>query len=64
VKAHGVVLVDGALESLREDHFQIPVPVGYERRSALRSRHREELPSDTFISTGTSVRTVLLMLDA
>ena len=24
----------------------------------------EELPSDTFISTGTSVRTVLLMLDA
>src|ERR1035437_536980 len=41
VKAHGVVLVDGALESLREDHFQVPVPAGYERRSALRCRHRE-----------------------
>jgi len=41
VKAYRVVLVDGALESLREDHFQIPVPAGYERRSALRCRHRE-----------------------
>jgi len=41
VKAYGVVLVDGALESLREDHLQIPVPAGYERRSALHCRHRE-----------------------
>ena len=41
VKAYGVVLVDGALESLRKDHFQIPVPAGYKRRSALCCRNRE-----------------------
>ena len=41
VKAYGVVPINCALESLREDHFQIPVPAGYERRSALRCRHRE-----------------------
>jgi hypothetical protein len=40
VKARGVVLIDGALESLREDHFQIPVPAGYESRSALRCWNR------------------------
>jgi hypothetical protein len=28
MKAYGVVLVDCALESLRKDHFQIPVPAG------------------------------------
>src|ERR1039458_4288008 len=35
VKAYGVVPINGALESLRKDHFQIPVPAGYKRRSAL-----------------------------
>src|ERR1039458_5603014 len=41
VKAHGVVLVDCALESLRKDHLQIPVPAGYKRRSALCCRNLE-----------------------
>jgi hypothetical protein len=41
VKAYGVVLVNCALESLRKDHFQVPVPAGYERRSSLRCRDRE-----------------------
>src|ERR1035441_1969700 len=41
VKAHGVVLVDCALESLRKDHLQIPVPAGYKRRSALCCRNRK-----------------------
>ena len=39
VKAYGVVSINCALESLREDHFQVPVPAGYERRSALRCRN-------------------------
>src|ERR1035437_9366312 len=26
VKAHGVIPINGALESLRKDHFQVPVP--------------------------------------
>jgi hypothetical protein len=41
VKAHGVVPVDGALESLREDQLQVPVPAGYERRTSLRRRYRK-----------------------
>ena len=28
VKAHRVVPINGALESLRKDHFQVPVPAG------------------------------------
>ena len=36
VKAHGVIPINCALESLRKDHFQIPVPAGYKCRSALR----------------------------
>ena len=39
VKAHGVVSINCALESLREDHFQIPVPAGYKRGTALRCRN-------------------------
>jgi hypothetical protein len=35
VKAYRVVLINCALESLRKDHFQIPVPAGYKRHSAL-----------------------------
>jgi hypothetical protein len=34
VKAHGVAPIDCALKSLRKNHFQIPVPAGYKRRSA------------------------------
>ena len=41
VKAHRVIAINGAVESLREDHLQIPVPAGYERRSALSSRDCE-----------------------
>ena len=41
VKVHGVVLVNRAFESLREDHFQVPVPAGDKRRTPLRCRHRE-----------------------
>ena len=41
VKACGVVLINCALESLRKDHFQIPVPAGYKRRASLRGRNRE-----------------------
>src|ERR1017187_2395613 len=41
VKAYGVVRINGALESLRKDHFQIPVPAGYKRRASLRCRNRE-----------------------
>ncbi len=41
VKAHRVIPIDGALESLRKDHFQIPVPAGYKRRAALRGRNRK-----------------------
>ena len=40
VKAYGVVLINGALVSLREDQLQVPVPTGYECRSALRCRIR------------------------
>ena len=39
VKAYGVVPINGALESLREDHFQVPVPAGYKRRTSLRRRN-------------------------
>jgi hypothetical protein len=42
VKAYGVVLVNGALVVLREDHFQVPVPAGNKRRTSLRCRNREE----------------------
>ena len=31
VKAHRVIPINGALESLREDHFQVPLPTGYKR---------------------------------
>src|ERR1022692_2373957 len=41
VKAYGVVRINGALESLRKDHFQIPVPAGYKRRTALSCRNRK-----------------------
>src|ERR1700689_4984861 len=41
VKAHRVIPINGALESLREDHFQVPVPTGYKRRSSLSCRNRE-----------------------
>jgi hypothetical protein len=41
VKAHRVIPINGALESLREDHFQVPVPAGYKRRSSLSCRNRE-----------------------
>jgi hypothetical protein len=41
VKAYGVVLVNGALVSLREDHLQIPVPAGYKCRTPLRCRNGE-----------------------
>src|SRR5450631_1428092 len=37
VKAHRVIPINGALVALREDHLQVPVPAGYERRSALGS---------------------------
>ena len=39
VKAYGVVLVNCALVSLREDHLQIPAPAGYKRRTPLRCRN-------------------------
>src|ERR1035438_2623141 len=29
LKAYGVVRINDALESLREDHLQVPVPAGY-----------------------------------
>ena len=35
VKVYGVVSVNCALESLREDHLQVPVPAGYKRRTPL-----------------------------
>ena len=41
VKAHRVIPIDGALVALGEDHLQIPVPAGYESRSALGSRDCE-----------------------
>jgi len=37
VKAYGVVLVNRALVSLREDQLQVPVPARYKRRTALRA---------------------------
>src|ERR1019366_9360904 len=39
VKAYGVVSINCALESLREDHFQVPVPAGYKRGTTLRCRN-------------------------
>ncbi len=39
VKAYGVVLVNRALVSLREDKLQVPVPAGYKRRTPLRCRN-------------------------
>jgi hypothetical protein len=41
VKACRVVLINCALEPLRKDHFQISVPAGYKRRSALCCRNGE-----------------------
>src|ERR1017187_7752938 len=41
VKAYGVVPINGALVSLREDHLQVPVSARYERRSALCCGYRE-----------------------
>ena len=41
VKAYGVVLVNRALVSLREDQLQVPVPAGYKRRTALRRRNHK-----------------------
>ena len=41
VKAHRVIPINGALESLRKDHLQIPVPAGYKCRSSLRCRDCE-----------------------
>ncbi|MGA7243731.1 MAG: hypothetical protein WBX19_11130 [Terracidiphilus sp.] len=38
MKACGVVPIDGALESLLEHHFQIPVPAEYKFRFSLRCR--------------------------
>src|SRR5271167_175956 len=43
VKAHGVIPINCALESLRKDHFQIPVSAGYERGTSLRCRNRKTL---------------------
>src|SRR5580692_8596029 len=40
-KTYGVIPINGALVSLREDHFEVPVPAGYECRAALRCRNRE-----------------------
>ena len=40
-KTYGVISIDGALVSLREDHFEVPVAAGYECRAALRRRNRE-----------------------
>ena len=54
-KAHGVIPIDGALESLRKDHFQIPVPAGYKRRTPLRWRNRKaavELGDEVLIEKG------------
>ena len=39
VEAHGIIPIDGALVSLRKDHFQIPVPAGYKCRASLRCRN-------------------------
>ena len=41
VKAHRVIPINGALESLRKDHFQIPVPAGHKRCTPLRCRNRK-----------------------
>ena len=41
VKAHRVIPINGALKPLREDHFQVAVPAGYERRASLRCRNRK-----------------------
>ena len=41
VKAHRVIPINGALKPLREDHFQVPVPAGHERRASLRCRNRK-----------------------
>src|SRR5208283_5067730 len=43
VKTYGVIPVNCALESLRKDHFQIPVSAGYERGTSLRCRNRKTL---------------------
>ena len=40
-KTYGVISINGALVSLREDHFKVPVAAGYECRAALRCRNRE-----------------------
>src|SRR3569833_3982406 len=40
-KTHRVISIHGALVSLREDHFEVPVPAGYERGAALRCPNGE-----------------------
>ena len=39
VKAHGIIPINGALDSLRKDQLQIPVPAGYKCGTALRCRN-------------------------
>jgi hypothetical protein len=39
VKAHGIIPINGALVSLREDHLQVPVPAGYKCRASLCCRN-------------------------
>jgi hypothetical protein len=39
VKAHGIIPINGALVSLREDHLQIPVPARYKCRPSLCCRN-------------------------
>ena len=41
MKVHGVIPIDSAFVSLREDHLQVPVPAGEERRSALGCGYRK-----------------------
>ena len=41
VKAHRVIPINCALESLRKDHLQVPVPARYKCRASLRGRNRE-----------------------
>src|SRR6202522_1714030 len=39
VKAHGIIPINGALVSLREDHLQVPVPARYKCRASLCCRN-------------------------
>jgi len=39
VKAHGIIPINGALVSLREDHLQVPIPARYKCRAWLCCRN-------------------------